>query len=497
MAIINLTATDGTPIQYDDKKPAGSGGVKDVFFSPDPSYVVAVVRKRPNKSGIERLETIVNKYYKNIIEGEYGDYWQKSFNWPTKMVDDKGVLALVTPTWEKDFFFSTGSAKKDFLGIKGKEKNGKWFASANHQQKHLDSSERGSWNRYFACCIKIARAVRRMHAAGLAHSDLSCNNVLIDPVGGNACVIDIDGLVVPQKFPPEVSGTPDFIAPEVMATLNLKIGDPKKKLPRKETDLHALPVLIYMYLLYRHPLRGKKHHSDDPQDDESLMMGSKALFVEHPSDQSNRINTKDLKPSFLPYADTKKLPYSILGPYLKELFDKVFVEGLHDPRKRPGANQWETALVKTVDLLQPCENKSCAHKWFVFDNSTKPICPFCNTHYPHSLPVLTFYDSRGSEAKYIPANHRLMVYNQQYLYPWHIDRLIIPNEKLSKEQRKPVGYFMLHQGKWVLVNQTLSSLQDAETKEKVAINKYIELTNNRKILFEDGGRLALVQISNI
>ena len=125
MAIINLTATDGTPISYDDQRPAGSGGVKDVFFSPDPSYVVAVVRKRPEKSGIERLETIVNKYYKSINEGEYGDYWKKVFNWPTKMVDDNGVLALVTPTWEKDFFFTTGSVNKDMLGIKGKEKNGK------------------------------------------------------------------------------------------------------------------------------------------------------------------------------------------------------------------------------------------------------------------------------------------------------------------------------------------------------------------------------------
>lgn len=182
---------------------------------------------------------------------------------------------------------------------------------------------------------------------------------------------------------------------------------------------------------------------------------------------------------------------------MKELFDKVFIEGLHEPRKRPGANQWETALVKTVDLLQPCENKSCAHKWFVFDNSTKPVCPFCNTHYPHPLPVLTFYDPRGSSGKYMPANHRLMVYNQQYLYPWHINRLIIPNEKLTDQQRKPVGYFMLHKGKWVLVNQTLTSLQDPDTKGKIPVNGYIELTNNRKILFEQNGRLALVQISNV
>ena len=32
------------------------------------------------------------------------------------------------------------------------------------------------------------------------------------------------------------------------------------------TDRHALAVLIYMYLLYRHPLRGGKVHDvNDPQ----------------------------------------------------------------------------------------------------------------------------------------------------------------------------------------------------------------------------------------
>jgi serine/threonine protein kinase len=64
--------------------------------------------------------------------------------------------------------------------------------------------------------------LRRLHAAGLAHSDLSYKNVLVDPAGGNACIIDIDGLVVPGKFPPDVVGTPDFIAPEVIASQHLK-----------------------------------------------------------------------------------------------------------------------------------------------------------------------------------------------------------------------------------------------------------------------------------
>ena len=41
-----------------------------------------------------------------------------------------------------------------------------------------------------------------MHAAGLCHSDLSYKNVLIDPEMGHACIIDVDGTVVPESILP-------------------------------------------------------------------------------------------------------------------------------------------------------------------------------------------------------------------------------------------------------------------------------------------------------
>lgn len=92
-----------------------------------------------------------------------------------------------------------------------------------------------------------------MHAMGLAHSDLSYNNVLIDPIEKSACMIDLDGLVVPGLFSAEVIGTAEFIAPEVLATKHLDKSDQNRILPSRLTDLHALPVLIYMFLLHRHP----------------------------------------------------------------------------------------------------------------------------------------------------------------------------------------------------------------------------------------------------
>jgi serine/threonine protein kinase len=140
------------------------------------------------------------------------------------------------PTYEKHFFFKQGYASNDIL--KGKEKNGKWFASAKfratNSKTKLDKSELGNWLSYFQVCVNIARGVKRLHSAGLAHSDLSYANVLIDPASGSANIIDIDGLVVPKKFYPDVIGTADFIAPEVLSTKHLDIKDPKENYPKEQ-----------------------------------------------------------------------------------------------------------------------------------------------------------------------------------------------------------------------------------------------------------------------
>ncbi len=495
---VKIQATDGTPIEFVDVVRA-QGGMKDVYFSPDNSYVVAFFRDPQNVNAKDRLENIVGPYREKIFNQVGGEYWKDLYCWPTKVVEHNGRLGVVAPVYQKHFFFEYGSQKNDFLGIRGKDKEGKWFASANHRSKHLDPKELGNWRSYLITCSKIARAVRRMHAAGLAHSDLSYKNVLIDPTGGKACIIDIDGLVVPGKFPPDVVGTPDFIAPEVLATMSLKRDDKNKALPRIETDRHALSVLIYMYLLYRHPLRGGKIHSPDPLIDESMSMGSKALFVEHPEDKSNRPNLSDLKPGYFPWADVSKIPYSITGPYLKALFDQAFIQGLHAPSKRPTADDWEHALVKTLDLVQPCPNPTCSQGWYVFDNKTKPVCPFCQAVYKGPLPVLDFYSSRGG--KYVPDNHRLMVYSNQYLYPWHADRSIFPNEKISPDNKKPVGYFVFHHQRWVFVNQTLANMKDISsgTPVPVAVGSMIELVNGQKVVLSEGsgGRLMLVQMANV
>lgn len=486
---ITLKANDGSTVQFVDEV-IGSGAVKDVYFSPDKSYVVGFFREPQDANSKDRLNNITGLYREKIFNGPGGDYWEKLFRWPTKLVEWNGKLGVVVPTYEPHFFFEGGK-------FKGKEKIGKWFASAKLRNKFVEPEYKGTWLSHFHFLIQIARAVKRLHAAGLAHSDLSYNNVLVDPRTGTACVIDCDGLVVPGKYPPDVVGTPDFIAPEVLATRALPIGDPNKKLPSIQTDRHALAVMIYMYLLYRHPLRGGKVNDLDTAKDEELSMGSKALFIEHPTDKSNRPKLANLAPSELPQGDVNKLPYTICGPYLKELFDKAFIDGLHNPALRPTADEWLTALVKTTDLMQPCQNPKCPAKWFVFDNSTKPRCPHCGTEYHGQLPVLNLYYS-PKPGTFKPENYRLMVYHQQSLYPWHVNRFIFPSEKLTAEQKKPVGDFHFHGGRWILINRSLPNLWDKDLNKKIEIGQAVELTDGKKILLgtNDGDRLILVQLVN-
>lgn len=486
--------------EYKDDGNPKQGGVKDVYFSPDRKYVVAFFRDKLDFNQKERIKRIVTLYLNNIKNGNAPEYFlNEIFRWPYDAVEKDGKTGVIVPIYDSKFFFSKGYKSNDT--IKGGEKVGKWFTSPSFRNAQyplsLDSSELGDWLSYFQIAVNISRGVKKMHQMGLAHSDLSYNNVLVDPVTKSANIIDLDGLVVPGLFPPEVIGTADFIAPEVLKTKHLNIKDPNRILPNQKTDLHALAVLIYMYLLRRHPLRGGKIWDLDSEKDELLSMGEKAIFIEHPTDKTNRVKVDQLKKWSQFWGNPQKIPYTITGPYLSELFKRAFVDGIHNPMLRPIANEWESALLKTVDLIQPCSNPRCEEKWYVFDNTSSPVCPFCGTKHKGSVPIADLY-YKFKDNVWKPENHRLMIYHNQYLFKWHSSRKVIRNENLTSKDKKPLGYFTFHQGRWVLVNRGLPEMKDLTENKEVPINSMVELTDKKKILLsnEEGGRLLYITIVN-
>ncbi|HQZ28893.1 MAG TPA: kinase, partial [Verrucomicrobiales bacterium] len=84
---ITVKGTDGQNYQFVDDGSPMQGGMKDVYFSPDRSYVVAFFRDKQDFNSKERLDNIVNKYRKGIFENVGGEYWKNLFCWPYALVE--------------------------------------------------------------------------------------------------------------------------------------------------------------------------------------------------------------------------------------------------------------------------------------------------------------------------------------------------------------------------------------------------------------------------
>jgi hypothetical protein len=464
--------TDGTTIKYIPEV-IGEGAEKTVYFSEDRSSVICLYKKPKDDPTLrrKRLDAILGRFNPTVGD-KSAAYWKELFCWPTGIVEKPGI-GIVCPSYPNNYLFTAGA-------LKGKEKQGLWYFGKKASML-LDPSEKGTWRGFFAGCIVLARAVGRMHRAGLAHSDLSYKNVLLDPViRRSAIVIDIDALVVPGIFAPRVLGTKGYIAPEVMETVDLPFEDPRRKLPSIHTDRHALPTLIYQYLLRRHPLEGPKMHSRDPDEDEQLSQGKGALFIENPLDKSNRPN--DIK-----------VPFTVLGQQLTDLFLKAFVDGLHDPDKRPTATQWESALLKTWDKIIPCSNPTCRQKFFVLSDFCNVRCPFCGTKPEGTIPVLTLY-KEAHTGEWLP-DGELVVHPKTALCLWHVYDNVQPGPDVDKTVQ---AYFAFKNGKWLIVNQKLTSMV-SPGGNNVPSGKAAGLTDGAQIRLsrEPHGRIAEVKLIRV
>ncbi len=444
------TLADGRKIPYVITDNPPRGGMKYTYFAPDKSYVVQFFNE-PNKvdrNMTARLEAIIGRYNPTVSEAKGGaigndeklaSYFAGRFCWPTDLVVSP-EFGIVSPAYPKSFFF--GENASQFLDLKGKDKKSNWFTSSN--RRFLNKSELGDFRSMIQMSLLLARSIRRLHQAGLAHSDLSNNNVLIDPKSGNCVVIDIDSLVVPGLFPPEVAGTRGYIAPEVLSTMELDRSDPRRMIPSSVTDLHALAVLIYEYLFCRHPLMGPKiFSSESAEKDDYLGLGPMALFIENPDDDSNR-------PSVL------KTTIKDLGPILEKLFLRAFVDGLHNPPLRPSAMEWERGLVKTWDLLHKCSNPDCEKKWFVLYDVNNPVCPFCGTRITDKNIVRFELNSevRGHDGEWRKYSELDVVHNTP-LFKWHMYSNVFADEKADKALQ---AYVCCHNGEWFLINRSAEGM---------------------------------------
>ena len=347
MNVIRLTSDRGQPVAFVDEVIA-TGAMKDIYASPDKTYVAGFFRDAPDAALRDRLREITTRYRSNLFDKEGGDFWKDYFCWPTDTVQHWGRIGVVMPFYAANFFFEYGLRNDDMLNIRGRDKEGKWFVSASNREKYLDAREKCNWLTHLQICLSIARAVRRLHMA---------------------------------------------------------------------------------------------------------------------------------------------------GPLLGGLFDRAFITGLHDPDRRPAPAGWENVLVRTLDMIQPC-SMPCDMGWFIFDNTRAPVCPHCGTRYRGSLPVLNLYSSR-TQGSFHPDNHRLMVWDGQSLFAWHVNRELFPNEHLEPAMKQCVSYFQRRRGDWYLVNEKMPGIRNLPTGTQIAIGGSVKLEDGKQVLLspEDGGRLVQVQMA--
>lgn len=352
-----------------------------------------------------------------------------------------------------------------------------WYVSPR-ARTYLPAEQRGSWDNHLLIAIRLARAVAHLHHLGLCHSDLSSNNCMADACSGRVRLIDLDGLVVPALLPPTVQGTDGYMAPEIVCG---------GAAPYITTDLHSLAVLIYQLLLFRHPLRGPKYHSEDPVLDDQLSYGKEALYVEHPRDGSNRPRGR--------YVGSKSL-----GVAIAHLMEQAFVAGLHSPAERPQAAYWEEQLCRLHDRLLPCVNPACPMKFFVLAENAPLACPWCETAW-NSLPSLAllnlFRPASGHQGQYSLDHHLVVGYPGRLLYEWHALPGRSPGPGANPQ---PLATFQYDaKGRWFLQNsgsQPFIAIPAGEPPRPVPSGEAAPLSDQCRIILgrENEARLAYVQL---
>ena len=459
--------SDGTREQYEDT-PIARGGQGEVFRSTDRRHVVKLYTAPQSAQQVnERLDKIIGEY--NVVGND--PYWIELFAWPDKRAVSPRIgvrmryVADLKPII--NYFFQSS-----YLA--------------------LSPEQRGWWIGRVASAIKLTRAAWRMASYGLCHADLSDKNLMVDPFDGRLTIIDCDSIVVPGVLPAEVLGTWEYMAPELVSG--------KATAPTVETDRHALAVLLYRWLLFRHPLIGPKIHSLDPQVDDKLRFGERALYTEHPSDTSNR-------------PDGLIMTADKLTPRLNDLFLEAFVDHLHEPNLRPTPDRWERALLEMLDRIIPCANPKCDLKYFPAPDAGPIRCPLCGTYadFPGRLPFLKLRrplpDRNGvrfmDEGKH---PYYVVGWPERALYSWHAYPAIKPTPDAVGTLPDTSPYALIrfdaNTQEWYLENLKLRDLQaspNGTAWTPIPPSTRVPLSQNTELQFGplDTGRRAFVELRRV
>ncbi|WP_320776925.1 protein kinase domain-containing protein [Streptomyces sp. CRN 30] len=189
-------------------------------------------------------------------------------------------------------------------------------------------------------CLHTVESYQALHMRGVAYRDISWGNIFFDPATGEVLICDNDNAVVDGDVS-GISGTMKFMAPELVR------GDPDAR-PGTQSDLHSLAVLLFMLLMNHHPFEGRRELGIHCLDDnaERRLYGRDPLFVFDPADDANAPDPVEHTTVLATWAAT--------ADRLRELFRRVFTEGVRNPAARVRESEWRDALRAVLDSVVEC-----------------------------------------------------------------------------------------------------------------------------------------------
>lgn len=212
----------------------------------------------------------------------------------------------------------------------------------------------------------ICMGLSSIHKAGLAYCDINLGNIQFDVEQGKIIICDNDNVVV-NNTDAQVMGVPEFMAPEVA------LGESQ---PNAQSDLYSIAILLYQLWMWEHPMDGAltekvrcwdqpakiKHYAKEP------------LFVHHPTDRRNGGDQSHI------LALSLKRWHQTCPEKLKNLFIRAFVDGVHEPSKRPRLNEWQQVFMEIEANTVACLNCGAAN--LVDPLQTEQTCFHCQTPLP-------------------------------------------------------------------------------------------------------------------
>jgi DNA-binding helix-hairpin-helix protein with protein kinase domain len=190
----------------------------------------------------------------------------------------------------------------------------------------------------YCCCL--AECFRDLHIEGYCYRDISKYNVMFSPETGDVVICDNDNVVVNKHGPGQISGTTQFMAPEVIL---------RKARPSTATDHHSLGILLFMTLFGGNPFHGIMEHGIHIFDGNAAeyLYGHKPVFVFDPHDASNRLPD-------LPGYRHVKTQWMIFPEDVRSLFIRAFTSGIRNPADRVTDVEWVSAFTKLLGRRHVC-----------------------------------------------------------------------------------------------------------------------------------------------